>query len=361
MTQNPAGERVLVAAGPVAELVSELLVHHGATADNGRQVAEHLVEASAAGVSSHGLMRVPQYLDEIASGEIDPAATPAEPGDGGAGARWAVDGRCTFGQVAGNWAAQRAVGLARTHGLGAVSVHRIGHAGRLSAYVEAAAREGFVALAACSGPPNGHRVAPFGGLEGRMATNPIAYAYPTEQAPVVADFATSASTEGHVRHCLLTGAPAPPDALQDADGHETTDPAALYADPPGTLLGLGGRRYGHKGYALGLLVEALATLTAGDEADDDARRGNNLFLLVMAVDGAFPARAQRMSDYVRGARPAGDGPVQLPGDRERAAAAVADRVAVDAASWSAILAATTRCAMSTAAVDRCLAADGART
>jgi L-lactate dehydrogenase len=345
---------ILLGSEPVADLVTELFVRHGATTDNARQVADHLVDASRAGVRSHGLLRVPQYLDDIARGETDPAALPGAE-TARHGGRCVVDGRHAFGQVAGNWAVERTLSLASAHGLGAVTVHHIGHAGRIGAYVESAALRGAVALAVCSGPPDGHRVAPFGALDGRLATNPIAYAYPASPSPVVADFATSASTEGQIRHCLLSGSPAPTGSLQDADGNPTIDPSALYADPPGTLLPLGGERYGHKGYALGLLVETLATLLGGDEADDHGRWGNNLFLIVIPVDDDFQGRADRMGRYIRSARASDGRPIQLPGDRERATGRADDRIPVDTATWTAIRAASLGCGIGASAIERCAA------
>lgn len=352
---NVTDRPVLLAPERISDLAADVFARHGATDDNARQVADHLVDASRAGLSSHGLLRIPQYVEDIARGETDPAAVPGEE-TVRRGGRCVVDGRRAFGQVAGNWAVGHALALAASHGLGAVTVHHIGHAGRIGAYVEAAARQGAVAVAACSGAPSGHRVAPFGAVEGRMATNPIAYAYPASPAPVVADFATSVSTEGHVRHCLQSGLQAPPDALQDAAGNPSTDPAALYADPPGTLLPLGGERFGHKGYALGLLVEVLATLAAGDEIEDHERWGNNLFLLVMPVDDGFRERADRMGRYMSGARARPGATVQLPGDRERATASAARAVPVAPSTWSAIRDVALACGIVPSDVDRCVAA-----
>src|SRR6185295_3601784 len=106
-------------------------------------------------------------------------------------------------------------------------------------------------------------VAPFGGIEGRLATNPIAFAIPNGSTPVVADFATSAMPEGRVRTARNTGRRLPDGVLQDASGRATDDPTVLYEEPEGTLLPLGGPLFGHKGYAMAILVEAMATLLAG--------------------------------------------------------------------------------------------------
>ena len=91
-----------------------------------------------------------------------------------------------------------------------------------------------VGLVVCSGPRSGHWVAPFGGLAGRLATNPIAYAFPRSgEPPVVADFSTSVAPEGVIRSLRNRGLPAPEGSLRDAAGQPTSDPAALYETPPG--------------------------------------------------------------------------------------------------------------------------------
>src|SRR5439155_989554 len=93
-----------------------------------------------------------------------------------------------------------------------------------------------------------HLVATFGGIDGRLATNPIAFAIPNGPTPVVADFSTSAMPEGKLRVARNVGGRLPPGVLQDPFGNATDDPGVLYGKPRGTLLPLGGPTFGHKGY-----------------------------------------------------------------------------------------------------------------
>ena len=112
----------------------------------------------------------------------------------------------------------------------------------------------------CSGPRSGHWVAPFGGLEGRLSPNPIAFACPVaEGPPLTGDFSTSVVPEGVVRSLRNRGARTPEGALRDAAGRPTTDPAVLYGEPRGALQPLGGD-FGYRGTALALMVELLAAL-----------------------------------------------------------------------------------------------------
>jgi LDH2 family malate/lactate/ureidoglycolate dehydrogenase len=331
---------VLVERAPLASLGRALLAAAGATASHAGVVVDHLLEADGMGLKSHGIMRVPQYLDEIAKGEIDPVAAPvfAHPAPG----RAACDGNKGFGQVVGQAMAHEAVRLAKGAGIAFVAGRHMGHTGRIGAYPEVIAAAGMIGIVVCSGPRSGHWVAPFGGREGRLATNPIAYAFPVTGAPpVVADFSTSVVPEGVVRNLKYRGLAAPAGALRDAAGRETTDPAAIYTTPRGTIQPLGGA-FGYRGTALAMLVEVLAALSAEDDTDDLKREGSNLAMIAIGTDHAFAGRAARMAAYLRSA-PALDParPVLLPGEREQtnASAAAGAPISVDGPTWAALAAA----------------------
>jgi LDH2 family malate/lactate/ureidoglycolate dehydrogenase len=315
----------------------QLLLFAGATERNAASVVDHLIEADRMGLRSHGVIRIPQYLGEIAAGEIDPAAQPhieaMMPG------RSHVDGRRGFGQVVGIEMALEAVRLAGANGIGFVTGRHMGHTGRIGAYAQAIAAHGMFGIAVCSGSPSGHWVAPFGGRDGRLSTNPIAFACPVAGGdPIVADFSTSVVPEGVVRSLRNRGLPAPDGAIRDAAGRPTTDPAALYAEPRGAIQPIGGT-VGYRGTALGILVEVLAVLLSGDETADTAREGSDLAMIAIGTDGAFAGRAARMADYIRASTPLDPSqPVMLPGEREQKEAARSARgaVLVDGPTWRAI-------------------------
>ena len=316
------------------DMVVTLLMAYGASEANARAVAEHLVDAERVGLPSHGLLRVPQYVDEILAGEIDPMAVPSHRG---AGPRIDMDGRRCFGQVAGQMAVDHGIRLAGDNSVGVVTVRQCGHAGRIGAYAERLGQEGFLSVIFCSGPRSGHRVAPFNGREGRLATNPIAFSVPTAQQPIVGDFSTSASPEGRIRLLRDLGLEAPPDTLLDADGQPTTDAGVLYGASPGTIRPFGGERLGHRGFALGLLVESLATVLVGDDTAEPSRVGNNLAFIVVKVDPEFRARADRMAEYVQSSQPRGDHRVTLPGRLEHERRLSANEVVIGEATWDAIV------------------------
>lgn len=307
----------------------------GATPGNAKIVADHLVENSRLGIHSHGLIRVPQYIREIRSGQINPRARPRRTRTRQAVA-W-VTGNSSFGPVGGVYGAHEAIALAQKHGIGLVIASRLGHTGRLGAYAELMAANHCLALIFGTGPQRGHLVAPFGGLDGRLSTNPIAFAIPNGAAPVVADFSTSQVPEGKVRSARNLGRRLPPGVLQDSAGRPSDDPAVLYGRPRGTLLPLGGEAFGHKGYALGILVEAMGTLLTDQEVDDPSREGFNLTMVAVATRPGFDAAAGRMVCYLRSARAAhADRPVLVPGDPERAARS-RSIVEVDRPTWTEIV------------------------
>lgn len=332
-------DEVQLAPEDAISLATKIFKAKGASTGHATAVAGHLVESDRMGLPSHGLIRVKQYVDEIESGRLDPAVEPVV--TTASGVAPVVDGGWTFGQVAGYRAVSLVSAAVAEHGIGFAAVRRVQHTGRLAAYTEPLAREGFVALAFATGAPRFHRVAPFGAREGRMSTNPISWAVPTDGDPLVADFSTSTMPEGRIRVLQAAGKPVPADVICDAEGRPTSDPDDFYGRPPGVhagfLLPLGGLAFGHKGYALGLLAECFATLLAGDDTGSSDDRGNNLAILAIRGDSGLPDRATRMVEYMRSARPTDrDRPVLVPGDVERATRATSRTVRIQASTWIAL-------------------------
>ena len=206
------------------------------------------------GMDSHGVIRIPQYVQSIGQGELAPGAPTLVSKDTPTTA--IVTGGGNFGQVVAFRALDIALEKARSNNLSCVIAHECYHVGRAGAYPQRAAEQGFVCLAVATWPKIGHHVAPFGGREGRLSTNPVAYAAPTDGDPILADFATSVLSEGKVRVALHTGRSVPPNSIVDAGGKMTRNPADFYGPPRGAILPFGGD-VGYKGYALSLLVEIL--------------------------------------------------------------------------------------------------------
>jgi LDH2 family malate/lactate/ureidoglycolate dehydrogenase len=338
--RDPQHQAFRVHAADALTLGRALLERAGALPEHARVVVEHLIAASAMGLHSHGIMRVPQYLAEIEAGVIDPGAEPEIVQTGAS--RLSVDGRRGFGQVVGMRMVEALVPLAWATGVAMANGRHLGHTGRIGAYPEALAQAGVIGLALCNGAPLGHWVAPFGGRDGRLSTNPMAMAWPVGgEAPVVADFSTAAAPEGVIRILRERGAEAPDGGLRDADGRPSRDPNTLYAVPRGAIQPLGGT-LGYRGTALALFVEVLTTILNGDAVDDRSRKGTDMTLLAVAPQTGFDQLARGLSDHIR-ASPALDParPVLMPGDRERAADPAAP-LRIDGPTWAALASAADR-------------------
>jgi uncharacterized oxidoreductase len=296
----------------------------GVPADDAAVVAGSLVDANLCGHDSHGVMRVPQYLGFLRTGVYKPGVqltvrneTPAVV---------AADGNWGLGQVQAHRLLRMLVAKARQLGIAAGTLRNCGHVGRLGEYAEAAASERMAFFGIVNSHGSGRRVAPPGGTEGRIGTNPICLGAPTSTDPVVLDFGTSAAAEGKVRVLFQKKQPAPEGWLIDHAGRPTTDPAALYAEPGGSLLPFGGLQM-YKGFGLGLLVDLLSGGLSGGPCSSPAfplpGQGNAGVFVVFnpALFGGvehFLQQTDGLTDYVRSCpRADGTSAITLPGDPER--------------------------------------------
>ena len=313
-----------VDAATLIEFAARLFRAAGVPEREAATVASSLVGANLRGHDSHGVMRVPQYVDFLRRGEyrvgVDLKVERETP------AVVVADGQWGLGQVQAHRLLERVLPKAEAIGLAAGAARDCGHIGRLGEYAERAAEGGLVLLATVNNCGAGQRVAPPGGIEPRLGTNPLCVGVPTGAAPVVLDFGTSVAAEGKVRVHYINQTPAPEGWLLDHRGRPTTDPAVLYREPPGSILPMGGTQ-SYKGFGLGLVLDMLAGgLTGGRTSHPGAppAKGNNV--VFVALDPALFAGREpllrevaQLADYVRGCpRAEGVEAILLPGDPERA-------------------------------------------
>jgi len=280
---------------------------------------ESLVTSSLMGHDSHGVIRIPEYLDFVQDGSIlvDAAITVDQTGPTTA----VVDCGQGFGPVGAERAVNEGIRIASGQRTACVITRRCNHVGRLGAWVQLAADKGFLALATCNSPVYGHFVLPWGGREGRLATNPIAYAVPTGGDPVVSDFSTSVAPEGRIRFYRNEGKPVPDGWILNAEGQPTNDASEFYGPPRGGILPLGAG-VGHKGFALSLLVEILGSALAGISSQDREVFGNGVCFIVLDPSAFCPLEEFRrlMDDtvaYMKSSAPApGSDEVLVPGEPE---------------------------------------------
>src|SRR5215831_10604742 len=249
----------VVKADRLARIGAALLKAAGASQAEAQAVAAGCVNANLAGHDSHGIIAIPTYIDRIKAGHIVP------------GAPWKVvqesatttviDGHWGFGFYVNARAMQMTIDKAEKANVAAATVFRQSHVGRLAAYPLMAVKHGMIGLATADSGRSTKVVAPFGGREPRLGTNPISIAVPSNlDGPFYLDMATSAVAAGKVALAAARGEKIPTGWVVDSDGKQTTDPTRLRKG--GALLPLGGTE-GYKGSGLAAMVEILCGLLTG--------------------------------------------------------------------------------------------------
>jgi uncharacterized oxidoreductase len=253
---------ITIDAESLGVFIIETLVAVGCDAGEAGIVAHHLVDAEVVGRGSHGVVRLVEYLREIEVGRCDPRARPNTVVNRSVIA--VINGQRGLGAVCGRKASATAIQKASECGVAVVTLRNCGHLGRIGRYVEDIAGAGLLGLAFVNAGRQGYQVPAFGGIDGRISTNPIAFGAPRRGGPpIVADLCTSTVSEGRLRLALLQKETVPQGCIVDAAGHPSTDPADfLTRRPRGAILPLGGQ-FSYKGYALGVMVEILAGALAG--------------------------------------------------------------------------------------------------
>jgi LDH2 family malate/lactate/ureidoglycolate dehydrogenase len=311
--------RTVYRHGDLVAFAAALLEASGLAAERARVVAGHLVEADLMGHTTHGLQLAAPYLGAIADGSMAVGGEPAVIADRGAVVTW--DG----GRLPGVWLADRAVRLAlervRRHGTATVVIRRSHHIACLATYLPLATAAGCLLLLASSDPSEGS-VAPYGGRQALFTPNPIAIGIPTEGDPILIDISASITTNGMTNRLRQAGQRFPGPWALDAAGRPSDDPAVVFADPPGSILPIGGLDHGHKGFGLALTIEALTQGLGGyGRADQATGWGASVFVQVLdpaAFGGleAFTRQSSWLAEACRRNPPApGVDAVRLPGER----------------------------------------------
>ena len=291
----------------------------GLSEDRANTHARVLLEADLMGHTTHGLAMLGGTLGGLESGGVTSSGEPEVLKDTGSVLLW--DGN----RLPGTWLVTEAIeqGMARLaqHPVMTICIKRSGHICCLAAYLRHATENGYVVMIMNSDPAM-RTVAPFGAIEAQLTPNPMAFGFPTDNDPILIDISTSTTANGWVRRFHAEEKNLPGKWLLDSEGNATDQPGALFTDPPGTVLPLGGTDVGYKGFGLALLVEALtAALTGFGRADAPSGQGSPVFIQLIdpsAFGGrkAFERETGWLANACRSAkvRP-GDAAVRLPGTR----------------------------------------------
>lgn len=254
----------------------------GVPAGDATLVAHHLVEADLRGVHSHGVIRVPSYVQGIRAGSINPTPDIKLIEDHGGQA--VMDGDFGLGQVTAFRASELAIQRGKEHGMAAVVLRRSTHCGAMAYYAIRARRQDLIGIAITNA---GMNMTPIGGTKKIVGNNPIAFAVPTSREwPMVLDIATSVVAGGKLDVARAKGESIPLGWARDANGNPTTDPAIARQ---GSLEPVGG----HKGLALAVMFDVLAGVLSGGRfggmlGTDPARAEMDQFFLTLDPSRFMP-------------------------------------------------------------------------
>ncbi|MEK6426220.1 MAG: Ldh family oxidoreductase [Burkholderia gladioli] len=296
-----------------------LLVAAGLDAPHAQAVADILVDGDLMGHDTHGLAQLAAYVGEIERGGMTRSGAPEVLSDRGAALLW--DGRRLPGPSLVLAGIETLAERARRYGSATLVIRRSHHIACLASYLERATAQGFMIVLGCS-DPSGQSVAPFGGTRAVFTPNPISAGIPTSGTPFLIDISASLVTNGMSGRLAKAGQQFDDEVLLDAGGQPSRDPAVLSTTPPGTILPLGGLPFGHKGFGMALLIEAMTGGLAGFGRADPAEGWGATVHLSLYDPSAFGGEAdfKRQMDWIADAcrnnppRP-GFSSVRMPGDR----------------------------------------------
>ena len=342
---------VTIAADKLQAFVRDIFAAAGCDEIESGQIAKSLVSANLSGHDSHGVVRVPRYLQWKAEGAFVPGRkvkvvreTPVMA---------VLDAEYGFGQTVAPQAVLVGIRKAQAMGLAVVALRNAGHVGRVGEWAEMAAEAGLVSIHFVNAAGS-ILVAPFGGTDRRMSTAPYSVGIPRAgMDPIILDFATSLVAEGKVLVASQGGKKIPGDALIGQDGKTSGDPHVLYGPyeqqgPRNYRKGTGAiRAFGeHKGSGLAFMCEILGGALTGTGAAEEGRRWANGMLSFyvdpkqLDPDEFFPADMKRYVDYFKSSKPSEKGgEVLIPGEPELRARKnrLADGVPLPDDTWAMIV------------------------
>lgn len=299
--------------------IAAALVAHHLPPDDADTVAGLMIEADLLGGDGHGIFRLPRYLARLKAGGFNP--TPNIRIDRRHGAMALIDGDNAMGHLVMKRCAELAVEIASEQGIGWVGAHHSNHAGAAGVYAMMPLKKDMIGLYVAVG--NANHMAPWGGIELLLSTNPIAVAVPGETQPILLDMATTTAAYGKVKLAAQRGEQMPEGWMIDALGQALTDPTKVAG---GSLLPIGGP----KGFGLALIFGLLAGTLNGAafgrdvidfNADDDSATNTGQFILALDIKAfgdvaAFKNRVDAIRGEMKSSplRPGFDA-IRLPGER----------------------------------------------
>lgn len=301
------------------EFIANALQANKVPAADAKVIAHLMIKSDLAGADGHGIFRLPAYIKRIRAGGIN--LNPNIHIEREQGATALINGDNAFGHLVMNKAVEVALEKVKQHSVCWVGSHFGNHSGAASVYVRKLAEQGYIGIYMAVG--NANHMAPWGGIDLLLSTNPIAIAVPAGEHPtVLLDIATTVAAYGKVKVAAQKGESIPDTWMIDRNGKPITDPTK---SSEGSLLPIGG----YKGYGLavmiGLLAGALNNAAVGkDTVDFNAHHDliTNTGQTIIAVDpSAFGNKEQfiervvtLVNDLKASSKLPGVNQIRVPGD-----------------------------------------------
>ena len=284
------------------KLVYDIYIAAGGVEEDARIVSDHVVDSNLAGHDSHGVINAPTYVNEMKGGaSANKLETVRE-----TPASAVINANGALGMVAARKGMELAIDKAKTNTIGAVGLHRCGHAGRMGDYPPRAAKEGMIGIVLLNG--GGQLMHPFGGSARRLPPNPIAISVPRKCGePIMLDMTTTVVAGGKVLLKAARNEKMPVGWMIDRDGNAVTDPSVLRNCPDGSaIMPLGGFQFGHKGFGLGFMIDAIAggLSWAGCSQANPTRGASGIVMIAIRIEDfidieAYHEEIEVLIDWVK--------------------------------------------------------------
>ena len=333
MTENIKRAEIRVDVQHAIELITDIFKAKSCNDNEAKTIAERLAGSNLVGHDSHGIARVPRYVEWMEKGWVFPNLKPEIVID--AGAMGCLDAKQGFGQVAGEYAVDDGILRAKKHGVSVVGLRNSGHLGRIGDWAERAADADLISFHFVN-VRGSLLVAPFGGSDRRGSTSPLAIGIPSKDKDhIILDMATSTVAEGKVMVAQKGGKQLPHGALIDSTGKLTTNPEAMYGkirddEVPNPDKGTGAiTAFGlHKGSGINFMMEMLGGALTGNGVcgalNEKERRkfSNGMLSIYIEVEKMvdfdyFIQEVKSYAEFVRASKPSqNNDKVLIPGDKE---------------------------------------------
>ncbi len=307
-----------IAPEQLEQFIQQLFLGADVSPEVASVVSRVLVEGDLLGHHTHGVKLAQGYLKDLRSGQAKGNADSLQIIRQTPAARL-YDADYLLGPYCVEQALDFTAQAARTFGIGVATIRRSHHIACLAAYLQRYTEQDLIPLVLTSDPAVAS-VAPHGGLDPVYTPNPLGIGIPTGEKPILIEVSRSTNTTGLLKMTHQAGGQLEHAALIGPDGQPTRDTAAYFGTPPGAILPLGSLEFGHKGFALGTMVEALTAGLGGFGRKDGVKQWGAA-VTVLTFDPAFFGGVEELKaemDHFVGAclesRPrAAQSPVRMPG------------------------------------------------